>query len=82
MIDYDDDYISDYKGRDIKTALEEARQMVDTILTPPDKTPLEVRKEIVVRPKDLQQWVDLGLEGKETIPVESQEVVFQVKFRA
>jgi hypothetical protein len=29
--------------------------------------PLEVRKEIIVRPKDLQRWIDLGLEGKEII---------------
>jgi hypothetical protein len=34
--------------------------------------PFEVRKEIIVRPKDLQRWVDLGLEGRETIPVELQ----------
>ena len=46
MIDYEDDYASDYKGRDIKVAQEEAQQMVDTILTPPDMTPLEVREEI------------------------------------
>ena len=46
MIDFEDDYTSDYKGRDVKTALEEAQQMVDTILTPPDQTPLETREEI------------------------------------
>jgi len=34
--------------------------------------PYEVRYEIVARPRDLQQWVDLGLEGRETIPVELQ----------
>ena len=34
--------------------------------------PYEVRKEIIVRPKDLQHWVDLGLEGLETIPVDIQ----------
>jgi hypothetical protein len=34
--------------------------------------PYEVRKEIVARPLDLQRWVDLGLEGRETIPVEIQ----------
>jgi hypothetical protein len=34
--------------------------------------PYEVRKEIIVRPLDLQRWVDLGLEGRETIPVEIQ----------
>ena len=32
----------------------------------------EVRKEFIVRPGDLQQWVDLGLKGKKTIPVEMQ----------
>ncbi len=37
--------------------------------------PYEVRKEIIVRPKDLQQWVDLGLEGKEVIDVASQAAI-------
>ena len=46
MIDFEDDYTGDYKGRDIQTALAEAREMVDTILTPPDRTPLEDREEI------------------------------------
>ena len=32
----------------------------------------EVRKEVIVRPKDLQRWVDLGLEGRNDIPVEMQ----------
>jgi hypothetical protein len=35
--------------------------------------PYEVRKEIVLRPKDLQSWIDLGLAGRETIPVEMQD---------
>jgi putative ABC transport system permease protein len=34
--------------------------------------PYEVRKEIIVRPKDLQHWLDLGLEGRDTIPVDMQ----------
>lgn len=34
--------------------------------------PYEVRQEIVVRPQDLQQWLDLGLDGKDKIPVEDQ----------
>jgi putrescine aminotransferase len=46
MRDLEDDYTGDYRGRDIKAALEEARQMVDVILTPPEKTPLEVREDI------------------------------------
>ena len=32
----------------------------------------EVRKEIILRPKDLEGWLDLDLEGRETIPVEIQ----------
>ncbi len=35
--------------------------------------PYEVRKEIVLRPLDLQHWVDLGLADRQTIPVEIQE---------
>ena len=35
--------------------------------------PYEVRKEIVARPKDLQSWIDLGLSGRQTIPVDMQE---------
>jgi hypothetical protein len=34
--------------------------------------PYEVRKEIIVRPKDLQRWIDLGLDGRETIPASMQ----------
>jgi hypothetical protein len=37
--------------------------------------PFEVRKEIIIRPKDLQQWVDLGLEGKDTIPADLQDEI-------
>ena len=46
MRDYDEHFKSDYQGRDIQSAYAEARQMVDTILIPPDQTPLETRKEI------------------------------------
>jgi aldehyde:ferredoxin oxidoreductase len=46
MRDFEDDHTGDYKGRDIAAALEEARQMVDIILTPPDQTPQKVREEI------------------------------------
>jgi hypothetical protein len=35
----------------------------------------EVRKEIIARPKDLQQWTDLGLGGKQVIPVGEQEAL-------
>jgi len=32
----------------------------------------EVRKEIVVRPRDLQQWIDLGIDGQQTLTIEEQ----------
>jgi len=34
--------------------------------------PYEVRTEIIARPLDLQHWIDLGLEGRDTIPVAAQ----------
>jgi len=37
--------------------------------------PFEVRKEIIVRPKDIQQWVDLGLEGQDVIRADQQEEI-------
>ena len=37
--------------------------------------PYEVRKEFVLRPKDLQEWTELGLGGKEILTVADQEVI-------
>jgi len=34
--------------------------------------PFETRVEVIVRPKDIQQWHDLGIEGMDTIPVAMQ----------
>ncbi len=39
--------------------------------------PYEVRKEIIVRPKDIQRYVDLGLADRKTIPVAMQAEVRQ-----
>ena len=36
---------------------------------------LEVRKEIVFRPKDLQAWLDLGLEGQAVIKADARDGV-------
>lgn len=35
----------------------------------------EVRKEIIVRPRDLQQWVDLGINGKQTLTIDQQSAL-------
>lgn len=37
--------------------------------------PFEVRKEIIVRPHDIQQWVDLGLEGQDVIRAGQQDEI-------
>ena len=34
--------------------------------------PFEVRKEIIVRPKDLAQWIDLGIDQRDVLPVDQQ----------
>ena len=37
--------------------------------------PYEVRKEIIVRPADIQQYVDLGLDGETTIPADRHDEI-------
>ena len=37
--------------------------------------PYEVRKEIIVRPSDMQQYVDLGLDGESIIPADRHEEI-------
>jgi hypothetical protein len=74
-----------YLGRDVALDLDwrdpwysrfHARPLLRQYFTPMSGfiyiEPFEVRKEVIVRPLDLQGWVDLGLEGRETIPVELQ----------
>jgi hypothetical protein len=40
--------------------------------------PYEVRAEVILRPIDVEQWIDVGLEGVREIPVEAQ---FELKQR-
>lgn len=39
--------------------------------------PFEVRKEIIARPRDLEEWIDLGLEGKETITASERKEILE-----
>jgi hypothetical protein len=39
--------------------------------------PFEVRKEIIVRPKDMQRWVDLGLDGVKSIPADQRGTLLE-----
>jgi hypothetical protein len=57
-LDWEDPWYSEFKVRALK------RQYL---------SPITGFKEIIVRPKDIQQWVDLGLEGQDVIRADQQE---------
>jgi hypothetical protein len=68
-LDWEDPWFSRFENRNLR------RQFFAPISAFLYVEPYEVRKEIVVRPKDLQQWVDLGLAGRDSIRVEEQEAL-------
>jgi len=68
-LDWSDPFYSRFENRNLR------RQYYTAISAYLYVEPYEVRREIVVRPKDLQRWVDLGLEGTEVISVEDQEEI-------
>jgi len=73
-LDWNDPWYSSFRTRSLR------RQFYAPINGFLYLEPFEVRKEIVVRPKDLQGWVDLGIEpGQEVITVAEQE---EIKRRA
>ncbi|MEH6616342.1 MAG: hypothetical protein V7699_00735 [Porticoccus sp.] len=39
--------------------------------------PFEVRKEVIVRPKDIQRWVDIGLEGSTVIKADQRGLILE-----
>ncbi len=60
-LDWADPWYSAFRNRNLGRQLGEPAQGFIYV------EPFEVRKEILVRPRDLQRWVDLGLEGEEVI---------------
>ncbi len=72
-LDWDDPWYSRFRTRNLRRAY--SAPMSGFIYV----EPYEVRKEIVLRPKDLQSFVDLGLAGRSVIPVDMQ---VEVKRRA
>ncbi len=66
-LDWQDPWYSEFRNRNL------ARQFDAPMSAYLYVEPYEVRKEIIVRPQDLQTWVDLGLEDATTIPVATQE---------
>ncbi len=67
ILDWEDPWYSQFENRNLW------RQYKSPISAFLYVEPFEVRKEIVIRPKDLEQWVDLGLEGRDVIPVDEQD---------
>jgi hypothetical protein len=65
-LDWDDPWYSSFRSRSLRRNYYAAMNGFIYV------EPYEVRKEIIVRPRDLQEWIDLGLEGRSTIPVEIQ----------
>lgn len=66
-LDWEDPWYSRFRHRNLRRQFDAPLSVFLYV------EPYEVRKEIVVRPKDLEQWIDLGLDGNKSIPVESQE---------
>ncbi|MHC5011592.1 MAG: hypothetical protein ACYTG6_11690 [Planctomycetota bacterium] len=70
-LDWDDAWFSRFRNRNLRRRYDaplSAFLYVD---------PFEVRQEIIVRPKDLEHWIDLGIGDAETIPVDAQAVLKQ-----
>ncbi len=69
-LDWDDPWYSTFRTRNLR------RQYFAPVNGFLYMEPFEVRKEIVARPLDLQNWVDLGLEpGQQIITVAEQEEI-------
>jgi len=65
-LDWNDPWYSRFRNRNLR------RQYDSPINAFLYVEPYEVRTEIIVRPVDMEQWIDLGLAGRQTIPVEMQ----------
>ena len=63
-LDWDDPWHSRFRTRGLRRAYDSPTNVFLYI------EPYEVRVEIIMRPFDAQLWVDLGLEGRETITPE------------
>jgi len=70
-LDWDDPWYSSFSSRSLR------RQYYAPMAGFIYVEPYEVRKEIIVRPKDLQRWVDLGLNDRDTIPAGMQAEILQ-----
>lgn len=65
-LDWEDPWYSRFRNRNLKRQFDAPLSVFVYVEN------FEVRKEIIVRPRDLQQWVDLGIDGQQTLPVAQQ----------
>jgi len=70
-LDWDDPWYSRFRNRNLRRQFDAPLSAFLYIEN------FEVRKEIIARPKDLQQWVDLGIAGRDTINAGEQEALKQ-----
>jgi hypothetical protein len=60
-LDWDDPWHSRFRSRQLRRAYDAPLNLFLYV------EPFEVRVEIIIRPLDAQRWVDLGLDGRDTI---------------
>jgi hypothetical protein len=70
-LDWEDPLSSTFRNRDLGRRIDSPLEVFLYV------EPFEVRVEIIARPRDLQPWTDLGVQGRETIPGEIQADVKQ-----
>lgn len=68
-IDWEDAWYSKFRHKNYNRFLNESMNVFLYV------EPYEVRVEVISRPKDLLQWIDLGLNDADTIPVEIQSTL-------
>jgi hypothetical protein len=71
LLDWNDPWYSKFQNKNLR------RQYNEPISVFLYAEPFETRIEVIVRPKDIQQWQDLGIEGLEKLPVEMQAALKQ-----
>ncbi len=68
-LDWDDPWFSKFRNRNMWRQYDSPLSVFLYV------EPFEVRVEVVARPRDVQKWVDVGIDGLATIPVALQEDV-------
>ena len=70
-LDWDDPWFSKFRNRNLWRQYDSPLNVFLYV------EPYEVRVEIIARPRDVQKWTDVGVDGIKTIPVEIQKEVKQ-----